>query len=195
MRGWPGSSSRTGWRRNEGFRIRPGCHHRGLFRPVDDGSGRFLMRSATGAGPEGGMSVRGVSHVTFVVADLDRMEAILGAVLDARRLYDSGEDTFSLSRERFYDVAGLWVAVMEGERAAARSYDHVAFRIDEGDYDERLARIRALGLEIREGRPRVEGEGRSIYFHDHDGHLFELHTGTLEQRLARYRQGRKTGGA
>jgi len=30
------------------------------------------------------------------------------------------------------------------------------------------------------------GEGRSIYFYDHDNHLFELHTGNLEERLARY---------
>ncbi len=32
------------------------------------------------------------------------------------------------------------------------------------------------------------GEGHSLYFYDHDNHLFELHTGTLEERLARYAQ-------
>ena len=37
-------------------------------------------------------------------------------------------------------------------------------------------------------RDRVEGEGRSIYFYDHDNHLFELHTGTLEMRLESYRK-------
>jgi len=35
-------------------------------------------------------------------------------------------------------------------------------------------------------RPRAEGEGQSIYFYDYDGHLFELHTGTLTDRLVRY---------
>jgi hypothetical protein len=73
---------------------------------------------------------------------------------------------------------------MEGEPLPARSYNHVAFKIAETGYEQCLARIRSLGLEVREGRPRVEGEGRSIYFYDHDNHLFELHTGTLEQRLA-----------
>lgn len=48
---------------------------------------------------------------------------------------------------------------------------------------------RQLGLAVRESRPRVEGEGRSLYVHDADNHLFELHTGTLAARLARYAQG------
>ena len=32
----------------------------------------------------------------------------------------------------------------------------------------------------------MTGEGRSLYFYDDDNHLFELHTGTLEERLQRY---------
>ncbi len=39
-------------------------------------------------------------------------------------------------------------------------------------------------------RSRVESEGRSIYFYDYDNHLFELHTGTLEERLERYSKGK-----
>jgi hypothetical protein len=35
--------------------------------------------------------------------------------------------------------------------------------------------------------PRVEGEGESQYFYDFDNNLFELHTGTLAQRLQRYK--------
>ncbi|HEX8385624.1 MAG TPA: hypothetical protein VF576_05550 [Rubricoccaceae bacterium] len=41
-------------------------------------------------------------------------------------------------------------------------------------------------MEIRPARPRVEGEGESLYFYDFDNHLFELHGGSLERRLARY---------
>lgn len=140
--------------------------------------------------------VRGLSHLTFIVRDLDLMETIVTNVLRGRKVYDSGDDSFSISRERFFlvgDAAGdadapapIWIATMEGEPLPSRTYNHVAFRIDDADYDECLARVRALGLEVREGRSRVEGEGRSIYFHDHDNHLFELHTGTLDERLARY---------
>jgi fosfomycin resistance protein FosX len=133
--------------------------------------------------------IEGLSHITFIVRDLDRMEEILVSVLGARKVYDSGEKNFSLSRERFY-LAGskdapLWLAAMEGESLSTRSYNHVAFKISETDYPACLERVQALGLEVREGRPRIEGEGRSIYFHDHDNHLFELHTGTLEERLRR----------
>ena len=147
--------------------------------------------------------IQGLSHLTFIVRDLDRMEAILVDVLGARKVYDSGDDTFSLSRERFFLAGGapgavespqsLWIAIMEGESLPSRTYNHVAFKIADADYQPLLGKIKALGLEVREGRSRVEGEGRSIYFHDNDNHLFELHTGTLSERLMRYAAGKVVG--
>jgi fosfomycin resistance protein FosX len=138
--------------------------------------------------------VQGLSHMTFIVRDLDRMEEFLTAIFDARKVYDSGEETFSLSRERFFLIGDgehpVWVAVMEGEALPARSYNHVAFKIADHEYHDYLQRVSALGLEVREGRSRVAGEGRSIYFYDDDNHTFELHTGTLEERLKRYSEGR-----
>lgn len=131
----------------------------------------------------------GLSHVTFVVRDLERMTRILQEVFDAREVYASGDETFSIAREKFFVAGGVWIAIMEGEALPSRTYNHVAFKIAEGDFDARLARICALGLEVKPPRPRVEGEGRSIYFYDDDNHLFELHTGTLEQRLVRYGRG------
>ena len=132
--------------------------------------------------------IDGLSHLTFIVSDLDRMERLLTSVLDARRIYDSGEETYSLAKERFFDIAGIWVAIMEGDGLPGRSYNHVAFKIRPEEFDDRLSRIRSLGLDVRDGRARVDGEGRSIYFHDYDNHLFELHCGTLEERLRRYRK-------
>ena len=134
--------------------------------------------------------IQGLSHVTLIVRDLDRMEQILTAVLDAMKVYDSGDNTFSVSREKFFlvghDPNAIWIAIMEGESLPTQTYNHIAFKISEADYPTCLERVRALGLEVREGRSRVEGEGRSIYFHDEDNHLFELHTGTLVERLKRY---------
>jgi catechol 2,3-dioxygenase-like lactoylglutathione lyase family enzyme len=134
--------------------------------------------------------IEGLSHLTFVVRDLDRMTRILTGVFDAREVYCSGDETFSIAREKFFRVGALWIAVMEGEPLPSRSYNHVAFKIDEAEFDAYAAKVRALGLEMAPPRRRVSGEGRSLYFYDDDNHLFELHTGTLAERLERYAKGR-----
>lgn len=130
--------------------------------------------------------VNSLSHMTFIVSDLDKMEEILTKVLDAKKVYDSGDKIFSLSKERFFDIGGIWVATMEGEPLPEKTYNHVAFKMSSDEYDDKLQRIQSLGLEVREGRSRVEGEGHSIYFYDHDNHMFELHSSPLEERLLRY---------
>ena len=79
--------------------------------------------------------IQGLSHMTFIVTDLDAMEKLLVTVLDARKTYDSGDDTFSLSKERFFDIGGLWVATMVGKPLPAKTYNHVAFQIADSDYD------------------------------------------------------------
>jgi catechol 2,3-dioxygenase-like lactoylglutathione lyase family enzyme len=141
------------------------------------------------AGQRSAGQIEGLSHITLITRDLARMSAIVEGALGGREIYSSGGDTFSLSREKFFDVGGLWIAVMEGESLRTRTYNHIAFKIPVSAIEDYRTRIEALGLEIRESRPRVEGEGRSLYFYDDDNHLFELHTGTLEERLERYRQG------
>jgi catechol 2,3-dioxygenase-like lactoylglutathione lyase family enzyme len=81
--------------------------------------------------------IRALSHITFVVSNLDRMEALLTTVIGARKVYDSGDETFSIARERFF-LAGeenVWIAVMEGEPLPSRTYNHVAFRIAPEEYD------------------------------------------------------------
>lgn len=130
--------------------------------------------------------VQGLSHMTFIVKDLARAGRFFQEVFDGQAVYDSGEKTFSLSKERFFLVGGLWIAIMEGEPPVERSYQHVAFQISEEDIPLYEAKIKALGLEIKAGRPRVAGEGQSLYFYDYDNHLFELHTGSLKERLNRY---------
>jgi catechol 2,3-dioxygenase-like lactoylglutathione lyase family enzyme len=121
--------------------------------------------------------------------DLERMAAFLTAVFGAEEIYSSGDATFSVSREKFFLIGGLWVAIMEGESLPGKSYNHVAFKIPDAEFDAYAERVRSIGVEMREARNRVDGEGRSLYFYDYDNHLFELHTGTLEQRLGRYRDG------
>ncbi|WP_371437449.1 FosX/FosE/FosI family fosfomycin resistance hydrolase [Polaromonas sp.] len=139
------------------------------------------------------MPIEGVSHITFIVRDLDRMAELLCEGLGAQEVYDSKAKNFSLSREKFFVLGGTWIAAMEGASPAERSYRHLAFKVSEQEPPEFERRLRALGAEVKAPRPRVEGEGRSLYFYDFDNHLFELHTGTLAQRLQRYAEGASAG--
>jgi len=133
--------------------------------------------------------IEGLSHVTFVVRDLDRMTRILTGIFGAQEVYASGDETFSVAREKFFRVGDLWIAVMEGEPLPSRTYNHVAFKIEDAEFETYEAKIKAMGLEIRPPRQRLPGEGRSLYFYDDDNHLFELHTGALAERLELYAKG------
>jgi fosfomycin resistance protein FosX len=133
--------------------------------------------------------IQGLSHLTFIVRDLDKMADIITKVLSGEEVYSSGDDTFSTAREKFFLVGGIWIAIMEGESLPTRTYNHVAFKVTDEQLEKARIAAEKLSLDIRPPRPRVDGEGQSLYFHDHDNHLFELHTGTLDERLARYARG------
>ena len=130
--------------------------------------------------------IEAISHITFIVSDLDRMSKFLTTIFDAQELYASNGKEFSLSREKFFRIGGLLIAIMEGDSSPEKTYNHIAFKIPEWEYDRYRERISDLGVDILPGRERVEGEGRSIYFYDFDNHLFELHTGNLDERLKVY---------
>ena len=135
------------------------------------------------------MQVQGLSHITFIVRDLERMKTFLCDGLGAEEVYDSSAKNYSVSREKFFVLGGVWLAAMEGVPPAERTYRHLAFKVSEDELREFEVRLRAIGVDVKEPRPRVEGEGSSLYFYDFDNHMFELHTGTLDERLKRYATG------
>ena len=130
--------------------------------------------------------ILGLSHITFIVKDLEQASVFWKDIFDAKEVYASSDKTFSVAKEKFFLVGDIWICIMEGSPVNERDYNHIAFHIAEDDFDEYVMRIRKVGATIKEGRSRVEGEGRSIYFYDFDNHLFELHTGNLAERLQRY---------
>jgi catechol 2,3-dioxygenase-like lactoylglutathione lyase family enzyme len=130
--------------------------------------------------------VAGLSHITFIVRDLERTSGFFRKVFGAEEVYSSGDRMFSISREKFFLISGQWVCIMEGDTLTERTYNHVAFQIGEDEFDGYIQRILDTGAEIKPGLPRTKGEGRSIYFYDFDDHLFELHTGSLAERLKSY---------
>lgn len=133
--------------------------------------------------------IKGISHITLIVKDLERTSDFLQIVFDAKEVYSSGDKQFSLSSEKFFLVHDVWVCIMKGASLKERSYNHIAFQIPECDFDQYVSKVKASGVEIRPERTRIEGEGRSIYFYDFDNHLFELHTGNLQDRLNAYSKG------
>jgi catechol 2,3-dioxygenase-like lactoylglutathione lyase family enzyme len=131
--------------------------------------------------------IENVSHITFVAKDLDKTTELFKELFGAEEVYYSGGKTHSLYKERFFIIGGQWMAVMENKDIANRTYHHVAFKIKEEDIDTYLKKIKEFNLDMKPPRPRIKGEGYSIYFYDYDNNLFELHTGNLEERLHSYK--------
>lgn len=130
--------------------------------------------------------IESISHVTFIVKDIEKSANMLIELFAAKEIYDSMDKNFSLSREKFFLINDLWIALMEGDSLSEKTYNHIAFKVSKKDLNQYKEKIETLGLEIKKGRSRIEEESSSIYFYDYDNHLFEFHTGTLEERLKGY---------
>ncbi|MDM5286390.1 FosM family fosfomycin resistance protein [Peribacillus castrilensis] len=131
------------------------------------------------------MSIKGLNHFLFSVSDLDSSIEFYQKVFDAKLLV-KGRTT------AYFDLNGMWIA-LNAEKDIPRneisqSYTHIAFSIEEADFMNMYEKLIGLNVNILSGRPRDEKDKKSIYFTDLDGHKFEFHTGTLQNRIDYYKQ-------
>ncbi|OJT35454.1 FosB/FosD family fosfomycin resistance bacillithiol transferase [Staphylococcus ureilyticus] len=129
--------------------------------------------------------IQSINHVTYSVSDIKQAIAFYKDILKANILVES-------NKTAYFTLGGLWLALNE-EKDIPRneiqySYTHMAFTIDESEFEEWYQWLKYRNVNILEGRTRDIRDKKSIYFTDPDGHKIELHTGTLQDRLDYYKE-------
>ena len=117
------------------------------------------------------MPIKGLNHLLFSVSDLEKSIEFYQKVFEAKLLV-KGRNT------AYFDLNGIWLALNVEKNIPrneiSQSYTHIAFLIEEAEFDEMYDRLKELNVNILSGRTRKEKDKNSIYFTDLDGYYWEV---------------------
>jgi catechol 2,3-dioxygenase-like lactoylglutathione lyase family enzyme len=123
--------------------------------------------------------VRGFSHVTIDVCNLERSLSFYTGVLGMRLVNKARHDAY-------LEWGDAWICLQERpnlpEPRAQLGVNHVAFFIALEDFEHAVEELQKAGVTIVRG-PIQRGVGWTVNFLDPDGTQLELHTSTLEERM------------
>lgn len=119
--------------------------------------------------------ITGVNHVTVSVSDLERSFVFYRDAMGFKPVC-------RWSKGAYFLAGDMWFCMnLDAKTAPTPDYTHIAFTVSEKEFAATQARILAGGAKIFQSN---FSPGNSLYFLDPDGHKFEIHTGTWQERVA-----------
>ncbi|UDI78812.1 FosB/FosD family fosfomycin resistance bacillithiol transferase [Staphylococcus taiwanensis] len=132
--------------------------------------------------------IKALNHICFSVSNLQKSISFYKDILRAKLLVEGNTTAY-------LDLNGIWIALNQEEGIPREeiqySYTHIAFSIEEQEFEDWYSWLEYNKVNILKGRKRDMKDKKSLYFTDPDGHKLELHTGTLQDRLNYYKQDKK----
>ncbi|OOE13203.1 VOC family protein [Fictibacillus arsenicus] len=130
------------------------------------------------------MKVQGINHITIKVSELARAVRFYQEILGAKIVHKGNTDVY-------FDIGGVWICLLEIKKAKPKQkdqtgVDHFAFSVSEKNFHKAAVYLEEKQVMITRG-PIERGGGWTISFLDPDGNEMELYTGSLYERMKKWK--------